>query len=54
VSYDAANHQRMVRLRADKIAGIAQDIPLAEVSGDAAGELLIVGWEARTGRLQPP
>ncbi len=33
VSYDAANHHRMVALRAEKIAGIAGDIPPAEVVG---------------------
>ncbi len=43
VSYDGVNHERMVHLRRDKIAGIAADIPLLEVndeSGDA--QLLLV------------
>src|SRR5213075_1749786 len=45
VSYDPDNHDRMVRLRAQKVAGIAADIPELEVddpSGDA--RLLVVGW----------
>ena len=45
VSYDGVNHERMVHLRRDKIAGIAKDIPLVEVndeSGDA--QLLLVSW----------
>ncbi len=45
VSYEGVNHERMVHLRRDKIAGIAADIPLAEVndeSGDA--QLLLVSW----------
>ena len=35
ISYDPDNHERMVRLRAAKIAGIADDIPPVEVDGDA-------------------
>ena len=45
VSYEGVNHERMVHLRQDKIAGIAADIPLLEVndeSGDA--QLLLVSW----------
>ena len=51
VSYDAANHQRMVTLRAQKIAGIAADIPEACVEGDEHGELLIVGWGSTYGAI---
>jgi 2-oxoglutarate ferredoxin oxidoreductase subunit alpha len=45
VSYEGVNHERMVHLRRDKIAGIAKDIPLLEVNdetGDA--QLLLVSW----------
>ena len=45
VSYEGVNHERMVHLRRDKIAGIAADIPLAEVNdetGDA--QLVLVSW----------
>ncbi len=45
VSYEGVNHERMVHLRRDKIAGIAADIPPVEVndeSGDA--QLLLVSW----------
>ena len=45
VSYDGVNHERMVHLRRDKIAGITRDIAPAEVndeSGDA--QLLLVSW----------
>ncbi len=45
VSYEGVNHERMVHLRRDKIAGIAADIPLVEVNdetGDA--QLLLVSW----------
>jgi len=45
VSYEGVNHERMVHLRRDKIAGIANDIPLVEVNdetGDA--QLVLVSW----------
>jgi 2-oxoglutarate ferredoxin oxidoreductase subunit alpha len=45
VSYEGINHERMVHLRRDKIAGIANDIPLLTVNdetGDA--QLLLVSW----------
>ena len=53
VSYDPLNHQRMCELRAAKIAGIVNDIPDAEVVGDASGKVLVVGWGvALMGRFQ--
>jgi len=45
VSYDPVNHEKMVHLRAAKIAGIAKDIPLLECddpTGDA--EVLVLSW----------
>jgi 2-oxoglutarate ferredoxin oxidoreductase subunit alpha len=44
VSYDPANHQHMVNLRADKVARIAQEIPPARVRGAESGKLLILSW----------
>ncbi|MFQ5692791.1 MAG: 2-oxoacid:acceptor oxidoreductase subunit alpha [Nitrospinota bacterium] len=51
VSYDPANHEHMVRTRAAKIAGIAADIPLAEVDGEPKGKLLVVGWGSTYGAI---
>jgi 2-oxoglutarate ferredoxin oxidoreductase subunit alpha len=51
VSYDAENHQRMVDLRARKIAGIADDIPPAQVEGEPTGDLLVVGWGSTYGAI---
>jgi 2-oxoglutarate/2-oxoacid ferredoxin oxidoreductase subunit alpha len=45
VSYDPVNHERMVHLRRDKIAGIVADVPPVEVNdetGDA--QLVLVSW----------
>src|SRR5205085_1528870 len=39
VSYDPDNHEEMVRTRAAKVAGIAKDIPLAEINGTATGDV---------------
>jgi 2-oxoglutarate ferredoxin oxidoreductase subunit alpha len=52
ISYDPANHERMVELRAAKIAGIAGDIPPVTVDGDEAdAELLVVGWGSTWGAI---
>ena len=44
VSYDPDNHEFMVRLRAQKVANVADDIPLQRVDGAQSGDLLIVSW----------
>ncbi len=51
VSYDPENHERMVRTRAAKIAGIAKDIPRLEVNGAPRGELLVLGWGGTYGAI---
>jgi 2-oxoglutarate/2-oxoacid ferredoxin oxidoreductase subunit alpha len=51
VCYDGANHRRMIELRAQKIAGIARDIPAAEIVGPVEGELLVVGWGSTYGAI---
>lgn len=49
VCYDSDNHEKMVKLRAAKVAGIANDIPLLEVAGPSAGDLLVLGWGSTYG-----
>jgi 2-oxoglutarate/2-oxoacid ferredoxin oxidoreductase subunit alpha len=45
VSYDPDNHDKMVRLRAQKVAGIAADIPELEVDDpDGDASLLVLSW----------
>jgi 2-oxoglutarate ferredoxin oxidoreductase subunit alpha len=52
ISYDPDNHARMTKARADKIAGIANDIPLQTVSlGDDHGKLAVVGWGSTFGAI---
>ena len=49
ISYDPANHDKMVHLRAEKIARAVQDVPDLQVSGDDAGGLLVIGWGSTYG-----
>jgi 2-oxoglutarate ferredoxin oxidoreductase subunit alpha len=51
VSYDPANHEHMVRTRAQKIANIADEIPLLEVNGPDKGDLLVIGWGGTYGSI---
>ena len=51
ISYEPANHSYMVRTRAAKVAGIAKDIPPAEVAGKEEGEVLVVGWGGTYGAI---
>jgi 2-oxoglutarate/2-oxoacid ferredoxin oxidoreductase subunit alpha len=51
VSYEPLNHERMVRIRAEKIARIADDIPDLVVDGPAEGDLLVVGWGGTFGAI---
>ncbi len=44
VSYDADNHDYMVKLRQEKIDVIADFIPEIEVYGKPKGELLVLSW----------
>ena len=51
ISYDAANHERMTKIREDKVAGVAKSIPDAEVLGETNGEVLILGWGSTRGPI---
>ncbi len=52
ISYDPQNHQSMTDLRAAKIAGIADDIPLQRVEqGPDSGALAVVGWGSTYGPI---
>ena len=52
ISYDAENHDFMVKMRAAKIERIADDVPLQEVEGDREGDLLVVGWGSTYGSIK--
>jgi 2-oxoglutarate ferredoxin oxidoreductase subunit alpha len=53
ISYDPDNHHRMTLLRAQKVAGIANDIPPVEVNDpDSNAELLVLGWGSTFGPIR--
>jgi 2-oxoglutarate ferredoxin oxidoreductase subunit alpha len=52
ISYDPENHQRMTDVRAQKIAGIARDIPAQELElGEAGAPIAVVGWGSTFGPI---
>ncbi|MYC74430.1 2-oxoacid:acceptor oxidoreductase subunit alpha [Candidatus Poribacteria bacterium] len=52
VSYDAENHQRMVEIRAEKVARIADELPPTEVFGATEGDILLLGWGGTYGAIR--
>jgi 2-oxoglutarate ferredoxin oxidoreductase subunit alpha len=51
ISYDPDNHDYMVRVRAQKVAGIAGDIPELEVDHQDGARLLVLGWGGTAGPI---
>ncbi|MBL7496087.1 2-oxoacid:acceptor oxidoreductase subunit alpha [Frankia sp. CNm7] len=52
ISYDPANHDRMVRLRQAKVDGIAADIPPLEVDDPSgSARVLVLGWGSTYGPI---
>jgi 2-oxoglutarate/2-oxoacid ferredoxin oxidoreductase subunit alpha len=51
ISYDPVNHDRMINLRAAKVAGIADDIPPLEVDHQDGSRLLVLGWGSTYGPI---
>lgn len=51
ISNDPANHEKMVMLRREKIARIADDIPSLELLGDKDADTLLIGWGGTYGHL---
>ncbi|MBO5054002.1 MAG: 2-oxoacid:acceptor oxidoreductase subunit alpha [Muribaculaceae bacterium] len=51
ISTDPANHEKMVNLRREKIARIANNIPELTVQGNADADTILVGWGGTYGHL---
>ncbi len=51
VSYDPANHERMIHIRQEKVDRMAQEIAALDLEGDDSGDVLIVGWGGTYGAL---
>jgi 2-oxoglutarate ferredoxin oxidoreductase subunit alpha len=52
ISYEPENHELMTRVRAERIAKIADDIPELQVDADEGAELLVVGWGSSYGPIK--
>jgi 2-oxoglutarate/2-oxoacid ferredoxin oxidoreductase subunit alpha len=52
VNYDPENHEFMCRIRAAKIARIAQDIPEIQVHGPEDATTLVLGWGSTAGAIR--
>ena len=52
ISYDAANHATMTRLRAERIARIQRELPALAVDADEGAELLVLGWGSSYGAIR--
>ncbi|HXW56229.1 MAG TPA: 2-oxoacid:acceptor oxidoreductase subunit alpha [Candidatus Cybelea sp.] len=51
VNYEPLNHEHMVRLRAEKVELVANEIPNVVPEGDPSGDLLIVAWGSTQGAI---
>lgn len=53
ISYDADNHQHMVKIRQAKVDKVADYIPLQTIdSGPATGKVLVLGWGSTYGAIK--
>lgn len=52
VNYEPANHERMVKLREQKVLGIADSYPPLSVFGPERGQVLVLGWGSTFGAVR--
>ena len=51
MSYDPDNHERMCRLRAEKVERIADFVPEARADGPPEGDLIVLSWGGTFGAV---
>ena len=51
LTYEPLNHEKMTKIRAEKIARIAKKLPELETIGAQSGKLLVVGWGSSHGAI---
>jgi 2-oxoglutarate/2-oxoacid ferredoxin oxidoreductase subunit alpha len=51
LTYDPINHERMTKIRAEKVQRVSRKIAPLEIIGAQSGELLIVGWGSTHGSI---
>jgi 2-oxoglutarate/2-oxoacid ferredoxin oxidoreductase subunit alpha len=52
ISYEPDNHAHMTRIRAERVARIADDIPELDVDHEDGAELLVLGWGSSYGTIK--
>jgi 2-oxoglutarate ferredoxin oxidoreductase subunit alpha len=52
IDYSPRNHQHMIKLRAQKVANVANSIPEQTVEGPTSGKLLVVSWGGTYGAVR--
>lgn len=52
VSYDPANHEHMIKIRAEKVAGIKPAGADLIITGHESGDVLVIGWGSTFGAIK--
>ena len=52
ISTDGANHAKMVEIRAEKVAKVANMIPDLKIEGNQDADMLLIGWGSTYGHLK--
>jgi 2-oxoglutarate ferredoxin oxidoreductase subunit alpha len=52
ISYEPENHALMTRVRAERVAKVADDIPELVVDADEGAEVLVLGWGSSYGPIR--
>lgn len=52
ISYDAHNHERQVKVRAEKVERVAEALGELDLRGDPSGDVMVIGWGGTFGALR--
>jgi 2-oxoglutarate/2-oxoacid ferredoxin oxidoreductase subunit alpha len=52
ISYDPQNHEHQVKIRADKVQRVTQEMGELDLRGDDEGDVLVIGWGGTFGALR--
>jgi 2-oxoglutarate ferredoxin oxidoreductase subunit alpha len=52
ISYAPDNHEKQTKIRAEKVARVAQDIGELDLAGPSSGDVLVIGWGGTFGSLR--
>ena len=52
ISYEPANHERQVHVRAEKVERVARSLGELDLRGETSGDVLLIGWGGTFGSLR--